>query len=42
MYENFMDYTDDACMVMFTLDQKTRMEATMSLYRPSLMTSNAR
>ena len=40
MYENFMDYTDDACMVMFTLDQKTRMEATMSLYRPSLMTSN--
>jgi hypothetical protein len=40
MYENFMDYTDDACMVMFTLDQKARMETTMSLYRASLMTSN--
>jgi hypothetical protein len=40
MYENFMDYTDDACMVMYTLDQKTRMETSMSVYRASLMTSN--
>lgn len=40
MYENFMDYTDDACMVMYTLDQKTRMETSMSLYRASLTTSN--
>jgi hypothetical protein len=40
MYENFMDYTDDACMVMYTLDQKDRMETSMSLYRASLMTSN--
>jgi hypothetical protein len=40
MYENFMDYTDDACMVMFTLDQKARMETSMSLYRAALMTSN--
>ncbi len=40
MYENFMDYTDDACMVMFTLDQKTRMETSMSLYRAALATSN--
>jgi hypothetical protein len=40
MYENFMDYTDDACMVMFTLDQKIRMETTLSMYRASLLTSN--
>lgn len=40
MYENFMDYTDDACMVMYTLDQKDRMEASMNAYRASLMTSN--
>ncbi len=40
MYENFMDYTDDACMVMYTLDQKDRMEAAMNTYRASLMTSN--
>jgi hypothetical protein len=40
MYQNFMDYTDDACMVMYTLDQKDHMEATMNMYRPSLLTSN--
>jgi hypothetical protein len=40
MYQNFMDYTDDACMVMFTLDQKTRMETTINMYRPTLLTSN--
>ncbi|OQP54445.1 hypothetical protein A4R26_27605 [Niastella populi] len=40
MYENFMDYTDDACMVMYTLDQKDRMEAAMNTYRASLLTSN--
>ena len=40
MYENFMDYTDDACMVMFTLDQKTRMETSLSLYRAPLLTSD--
>jgi hypothetical protein len=40
MYQNFMDYTDDACMVMFTHDQKTRMETSLNLYRASLLTSN--
>ena len=40
MYQNYMDYTDDACMVMFTLDQKTRMETTINMYRPTLLTSN--
>lgn len=40
MYENYMDYTDDACMVMFTLDQKIRMETSLSMYRASLLTSN--
>lgn len=40
MYQNFMDYTDDACMVMFTEEQKIRMETTFSLYRASLLTSN--
>ncbi|MFT3827728.1 MAG: M43 family zinc metalloprotease [Chitinophagaceae bacterium] len=41
MYQNFMDYTDDACMVMFTVNQGTRMESALNLYRSSLLTSNA-
>lgn len=40
MYENYMDYTDDACMVMFTPDQKARMESTLTTVRTSLLTSN--
>jgi archaellum component FlaF (FlaF/FlaG flagellin family) len=41
MYQNFMDYTDDACMVMFTKQQVLRMEAALVALRPSLLNSNA-
>ena len=40
MYQNYMDYTSDACLVMFTLMQVARMESALTLYRPSLLTSN--
>lgn len=32
MFMNFMDYTNDACMTMFTIDQRTRMQTAMSSY----------
>ncbi len=41
LYEDFMDYTDDACMVMFTMLQASRMETALTLYRAPLLTSNA-
>ena len=43
MVENYMDYTNDACMNIFTVDQKTRMITVMnnSIRRVSLKTSNA-
>jgi hypothetical protein len=31
--ENFMDYTDDRCMFMFSLGQDARMDAAFSAYR---------
>lgn len=40
MYQNYMDYTDDACMMMFTKLQVTRMEAALTTYRATLLTSN--
>ena len=40
MYQNFMDYTDDNCLVMFTTEQVARMENALSTYRPSLFNSN--
>ncbi len=42
MVKNYMDYTNDACMNIFTIDQKTRILAVMnnSPRRASLKTSN--
>lgn len=39
MFMNYMDYTDDACMVMFTAGQKSRMLASLNTTRASLLTS---
>lgn len=41
MYQNYMDYTTDQCLVMFTNEQVLRMEATAATYYPQLITSNA-
>lgn len=43
MIENYMEYTDDSCMNVFTNDQKTRVIATLTgaANRPSTLTSNA-
>lgn len=40
MYQNYMDYTDDACMVMFTKGQITRMKAVFNVARAGILTSN--
>jgi hypothetical protein len=41
MYQNYMDYSDDRCMTMFTVNQKARMQACMAncVRRTSLATS---
>ena len=39
MFMNYMDYTDDACMNIFTNDQKTRMIASINTSRAGLITS---
>lgn len=39
MYMNYMDYSDDACLVMFTYGQSLRMQATLNGPRSSLLTS---
>lgn len=38
-YQNYMDYTDDACITMFTKAQATRMEWVLENCRPGLLTS---
>ena len=40
MFMNYMDYVDDAAMVMFTQDQATRMNATLSVARASILASD--
>jgi len=40
MYMNYMDYTDDVGMFMFTEDQATRMNATLSVARSGLLASD--
>ena len=43
MVQNYMDYSDDACMNLFTAGQKTRMRAVFDTggFRESLLTSGA-
>ncbi len=39
MYQNYMDYSYDNCLLMFTYNQVTRMEAALMAYRPALLNS---
>ncbi len=36
-FQNFMNYSDDACLLMFTEGQKARVWAALETYRPGLM-----
>lgn len=40
MFMNFMDYSDDKCMNMFTTGQKNRMIAALNTFRSTLFNSN--
>ncbi|MFT3948300.1 MAG: M43 family zinc metalloprotease [Agriterribacter sp.] len=39
MYQNYMDYSYDACLIMFTTEQVERMESALLTYRSSLLNS---
>ncbi|GAB2528656.1 M43 family zinc metalloprotease [Rufibacter soli] len=39
MFMNYMDYTDDQCMSLFTKGQKNIMQAALTRYRPGILTS---
>ncbi len=41
MYQDYMDYTDDACMNLFTNGQKNKMRSVIETYRASLLFSEA-
>ena len=40
MFMNYMDYTNDACMNLFTNDQKNRMISAINQYRSNLLSHN--
>ena len=40
MFMNYMDYSDDSCMNLFTQGQKTRMQAAINTYLTNLVSSN--
>ena len=40
MFMNYMDYTNDACMNLFTIGQKTRMIAAINNYRSNMLSHN--
>ena len=40
MFQNYMDYTDDACYSMFTNGQVARMDLAITNYRSTLLSSN--
>ena len=40
MFMNYMDYTNDGCMNLFTQGQKARMTAAINQYRPNLLNHN--
>lgn len=39
MFQNYMDYSTDACMNLFTTGQRTRMRAAITASRPGLLTA---